>query len=200
MKRDVAALKPKVVTIYFGWNDHWMGFGVEDKTAARLTASPHLMRLQELRLVQLASRFIVSREGDAARSGEDARPERVSLQDFRSHLEKMVDVARENDIAPVLITAPTSHRPGEEPEYLSERWLEDVSELVPLHQRYVEVVRDVAREKGAVLLDLAGIFGSFPRASLEPFMKEDGIHFTDDGSVAVGRLLHRCLAENDLLP
>src|SRR5262245_6706911 len=27
MKRDVAPLHPKVVVVYYGWNDHWMALG-----------------------------------------------------------------------------------------------------------------------------------------------------------------------------
>ncbi|MCG8461841.1 MAG: hypothetical protein MI919_36625, partial [Holophagales bacterium] len=31
MVRDVPALEPAVITLYFGWNDHWIGFGVDDR-------------------------------------------------------------------------------------------------------------------------------------------------------------------------
>ena len=46
-----------------------------------------------------------------------------------------MEICRANDITPVLVTAPTSHRLGEEPSFLLKRWLEDLSQLVPKHQR-----------------------------------------------------------------
>ncbi|MEM8995652.1 MAG: SGNH/GDSL hydrolase family protein [Acidobacteriota bacterium] len=36
VERDVPALEPRVVTVYYGWNDHWIGFGIEDRNVARV--------------------------------------------------------------------------------------------------------------------------------------------------------------------
>ncbi len=200
MKEDVVALAPEVVTIFFGWNDHWVGFGVDDKTAAAMARGPGA--LQELRVVQLLTKLRVVLEAAAAgrKAGTERRPLRVSREDFRSNLEEMVDVARGHAIAPVLITAPTSHVEGEEPEYLRRRWIEDLSELVPLHQSYVRVVREVARDKDVVLCDLAAELDRLPREDLARLFKDDGIHFTPEGGVKVGEILHACLATHDLLP
>jgi lysophospholipase L1-like esterase len=201
MRRDVVALKPAVVTIFFGWNDHWMGFGVEDKTAADLTSSPLLMLLQKLRAVQFVTKAVVSRGAkEARRDGHSARPDRVSVVDFTRNLEQMVAVAREHGIVPVLITAPTSHRLGEEPEFLGERWMENLDELVPKHQRYVDAVRGVAAAQDVVLLDLEADFAALPRAKLLELMMEDGIHFTRAGGRRVANLLQRCLGRHGLLP
>lgn len=201
MKSDVVALAPKVVTIFFGWNDHWMGFGLEDKKVSPLTSSPLLVQLQRLRTMQLMSKAIVSRKARLERSERaGSNPERVSLEDFRRNLEQMVAVAREHDIVPVLLTAPTSHKKGEEPQYLDKLWLEDLTELVPKHQRYVEVVREVAGRKDVALCDLAAQFARLPRPELLGLMKKDGIHFSAAGGVRVGAMLHSCLARYDLLP
>ena len=201
MKTDVVALKPKVVTIYFGWNDHWLGFGVDDAAAARLTSSPQLLKLQQLRLAQLVSKYMIDHQADdAGRVGAQSRPMRVSLDDFRSNIAAMVQIARDNDIIPVLMTAPTTHRVGKEPKYLTERWIEDLADLVPLHQRYVSVVREIAEQQDVVLCDLAKIFEKLPRAQRSKFMRVDGIHFTPPGATFVGPELFRCLDENQLLP
>lgn len=200
MAGDVLDLHPEVVTIFFGWNDHWMGFGVEDKVAAKLSSGGLLDR-QQLRVVQLLTRWRVAAQAEQDGTvGADARPERVSLPDFRANLEAMVATAREHDIVPVLITAPTSHQQGKEPEFLYERWIQDLSRLVPLHQSYVAVVREVAAESDVVLCDLAADFAKLPRAELVTLMKEDGIHFTPKGGERVAELLFATLAENGLLP
>ena len=31
LERDVVPMKPRAVTIYYGWNDHWVNYGLEDK-------------------------------------------------------------------------------------------------------------------------------------------------------------------------
>ena len=201
MKTDVLAVNPEVVTIFFGWNDHWEGFGVDDKRAAELTSAPLLLTFQRLRIAQLVSKALLSRQVRAEKLDLiGARPMRVSLPDFQTNLEEMIATARANDIVPVLITAPTSHKRGEEPEHLKARVIADLSKLVPLHQEYVAVVRQVAEEQGVLLFDLADAFAKLPREELLTYMMKDGIHFTTQGGMKVGELLHRCLAENGLLP
>lgn len=198
MKRDVAPLAPAVVTIFFGWNDHWIGFGIEDKNVAALAAfstNPIL----GLRTAQLVTKALVGFRAEEGRA-LDARPKRVSLPDFRSNLEEMVDIALANGITPVLMTAPTTHRRGEEPEYLGERWLEHIEDLVPLHQSYAEVVRDVARREGVVLCDLMAAIAAMPRRDAADLFKSDGIHFTPKGGKTIGALVYKCLDENGLLP
>lgn len=197
LQQDVLDLKPKVLAIYFGWNDHWVGYGVDDKTAGEL-ASSVLVNTQSLRVVQMLTRGMVAHE--RANADDGARPLRVSLPDFRANIEAMVDLALENGIEPVLITAPTAHRKGEEPEYLRGRWIENLEDLVPLHQSYVEVVREVATARNVALCDLALLFEQMPREKMVPLLMEDGIHFTPEGGERVGGLLFRCLQKNELLP
>jgi len=200
MELEVAQLKPKVVTIYYGWNDHWMGFGVDDKTALGL-ANSAMLELQELRVVQLVTKAMIRFDKDKEKlKGANARPDRVSLPDFESNLRQMVAIARANGITPVLLTAPSSHVTGEEPEYLKERFLQELSRLVPLHETYVEAVRKVAADEGVVLCDLAKDFEALPREELLTYMRYDGIHFTPEGGVKVGELLFETLREHDLLP
>jgi lysophospholipase L1-like esterase len=191
MKKDVVAMDPDVVTIFFGWNDHWKGFGLADKVAANLNSS-RLYHLQELRLVQLLGKVVVAFQAEQVLAlGTGAGQKRVALPDFRSNLEEMVDVARAHGIKPVLLTAPTTHKRSEAPGYLKKRWLDDLSTLVPLHRSYVKVVRDVARDKGVFLCDLALAFDTMPRDEALTYMKEDGIHFTPEGGVKVRRVAPR---------
>ena len=96
MKRDVVPLRPRVVTVYYGWNDHWIGYGVEDEEVYRLTRWPPA-GLRELRLAQL---IFKGRMAWAARRSGDP-PKRVSASDFRRNLEEIVALARRHDILPV---------------------------------------------------------------------------------------------------
>lgn len=186
--RDVVPLRPRVVTLYFGWNDHWAGFGVPDEAIDALQ-SGWLAPFRETRLAQLLLRTRIwlgnSERGD--------RPLRVPPESFRRNLTQMVNVARDHGIVPVLITAPTSHRRGFEPAYLAETFLVDLDELVPLHQQYVTIVREVAEREDAVLCDAARAFEAYPPEELRTrYFEADGIHLTRAGDEALAASLWEC--------
>ena len=187
LERDVLPLEPAVVTIYYGWNDHWIGFGIEDKNVAlvkRVFAGPW----SGSRVVQLATRAVV-----AMGARKTAYPNRVSLEDFEENLRMMVARARAADIRPLLVTAATSHREGDEPAELATRWLRELSELVPLHESYVARVRQVARDEDAALCDAAARFAELSRPEIEASFMADGIHLTPAGDRRLAEMLYGCL-------
>lgn len=187
LRRDVIPLRPRIVTLFYGWNDHWIGFGLEDKEIRR-PSTAWLAKLEGLRTVQLLQKTrLALRARDPS-----ARPERVAPGDFRANLTEMVALARGAQIVPVLLTAPTSHEIGREPEYLAKRHLRDLDDLVPLHRRYVEIVRDVAAAEDAVLCDLAAHFDGLPRPERAAYFMQDGIHFTVAGNEKLAELLMDC--------
>ncbi len=193
LERDVLGLAPEVVTIYYGWNDHWIGFGIEDKNVARVRRM-FSTRWSGLRLAQLATKSAV-----AMGARNTAYPNRVSLNDFESNLRTMVDQAKAHQIHPMLVTAATSHTVGQEPEELALRWLRDLSELVPLHQSYVAAVRRVARQENVSLCDAADRFAELPRPDLEQAFMADGIHLTAEGDRRLAATLYECLERDGLL-
>ena len=193
LERDVLPLKPRVVTFYYGWNDHWIGFGVRDAQVARVK-QVFSSRLSGLRLVQLASKATL-----AVAARREPWPNRVPLEEFIENLRSMVWGAQEAGVQPVLITAATSHRRGEEPEHLGARWLRDVKELVPLHQSYVAAVRQVAAEEEALLCDPAEMFSRLPRAEIETLFMADGIHLTAAGDRRLAQVLFECFETGGLL-
>ena len=184
LQRDVLPMKPKAITMYFGWNDHWEHFGLQDKDAARF-----LKESSDLRIVELADRAVFA----LMRLFAEPSPYRVSLADFRANLRGMVRTARDHDVVPILLTAPTSHRRGREPAYLAQRWLKNLDDLVPLHQRYVQAVRDVAAEEEAPLVDLYREFDQLSEQELAQLFMEDGVHLTPDGDRKIAELIDRGL-------
>jgi len=191
--RDVMGAGPRVVTIYYGWNDHWIGFGIEDKNVTRIK-KVFSSRLSGFRLVQLFTKGLV-----AVGTRQTAYPNRVSLEDFKENFRVMVEKARRAGIRPVLLTAPTSIVEGEEPEYLGTRWLRDVQELVPLHRSYVAGVREAAAETGAPLCDLEALFAALPREELVASFLEDGHHLSHEGDLRLAGFLYDCLEGEGLL-
>lgn len=194
LERDVLSLAPEVVTIYFGWNDHWIGFGVTDAQVAALKQGTIGNTGQGLRLMQLVTQARLALSGREA-----AYPKRVPLTAFGDNLRHMVTAAVEQGITPMLITAVSSHVEGNEPAYLGERWLNEISELVPLHRAYVEAVREVAASEGVPLCDAAAAFDALPTTEKSGLMMADGIHFTEDGDRWLADVLAGCLKQAGLL-
>ena len=193
LKRDVVQLKPKLVTIFYGWNDHWIGFGIEDKQVKEYNSSV-LYWLQRFRLVQLVMQAVVKIEK------KELLPERVSAVDFRKNLTEMVKIARRNNIIPVLLTAPQGHQKGKEPAFLATRWLRNLNDLIPIHQKYESIVREVAKNEKAVLCDLARKFEQLPKEDVvNKYFFADGTHPSREGDAVIADTLYHCLSEQGVL-
>lgn len=194
MERDTVRIRPRAATIYYGWNDHWIGFGIEDKNVA-VVKRVFSSRFSEVRLVQLFTKATV-----AVGTRRTAYPNRVSTEDFGDNLQAIVRAARGAGIEPVLLTAPTSVQAGAEPEYLGSRWLRELSELLPLHNAYVDMVREVGAAENATVCDLAAAFAELPREEVEAAFMADGIHLTDAGDEKIAAFLDKCFEEAGLWP
>lgn len=194
LERDVAPLAPQVVTLYYGWNDHWVGFGLEDAQVAQVLRFAG-SALAELRLAQLwhKSRLAVDPR-------LEARPNRVPLPAFRANLRAMVRTVRGFGGTPVLITAPSAHVEGETPRELVGSWLRDPADLIPLHTSYVEAVRDVAREEEAILCDAAAHFDAIPIVHRRAqYFYEDGVHLNPAGDRELTGVLDATFREHGLV-
>lgn len=110
----------------------------------------------------------------------------------------MIQIALDNDLIPILLTAPSSHRKGKEPRYLTERWLNDLSDLIPLHQQYVQAVRDVAAQHQTPLIDLYAAFNRLPEEDLDRFFWGDGIHLSKEGDEKLAEMMYAYLVDTGL--
>lgn len=202
LQRDVLPIQPRAIAIYYGWNDHWRNFGLEDKDAVRFlhsgrfAQSAFLSRFQTVQLVDKTFFLAKMRFSGTPRRGGGGP--RVSLDDFRDNLRNMVRIAYANEIIPILLTAPTSHRPGHEPAGLAKRFVTDLRELVPLHRRYVQAVLEVAAAEHVPLVDLHGEFDQLPQHELERLFTHDGIHLTPAGNRKIAELIDSRLDQSGL--
>lgn len=187
LRRDVIPLHPKVVTLYYGWNDHWVAKGLTDPEVA---SADRLMRLAHVsRIVQLWLRL---KTNMAARRVPP--PNRVPLPRYKENLRSLVTEARAAGITPILITAPSNHVSGHEPAYLALRHVRALSDVVPLHTTYVAATRRVAQQTGALVCDAAAVFAALPQPH-GPYFQKDGIHLTDAGNGMMAGVLSTCLAQ-----
>jgi lysophospholipase L1-like esterase len=185
LTRDVLPLHPHVVTIYYGWNDHWIALGPPDAEIPRARVLTWLS--DHLRIVQLLAKV---REGFAGPIS--GRPNRVDLATYEATLVRMVKAVQGAGAQAVLITAASNHTPGKEPDYLRKRHLRRLQDLIPVHQAYVGATRRAAATTGAVLCDAAAHFAALSTPH-DRFFRRDGIHLTDAGDRELARLLTGCI-------
>jgi hypothetical protein len=148
LRRDVIPLHPRVVTLYYGWNDHWVARGPTDPEIMRARALRHLA--DHLRLAQLWLKVEVA--FDAKRTPP---PNRVPIASYATYIVTIVHEARAAGIDPVFITAPANHVRGREPAYLAKRHVRTLAEVVPLHDEYLQATRTNAVRAGATVCDAA---------------------------------------------
>jgi lysophospholipase L1-like esterase len=185
MERDVMPLHPRVITVYYGWNDHWIALGPTDPDL--LIMRRFLWLADHVRLLQVVLKARIGAAG-----ATPVRPNRVSLERYRANLETIARDARQVGAVAVLVTAPSNHVPGHEPAYLQQRHVRRLDELVPLHRAYVDATRAAARETGAVLCDAAAAFDALP-APHDTYFQKDGIHLTDAGDRQMAATLAPCV-------
>ena len=191
--RDLKAIGPQVVTFSYGWNDHWIGFGLDDRGIAR-TLDLFSNRWGKLRWVQLVTRALVQYRA----RGIEHQPNRVSLDDFKTNMTSMVHDIQAIGATPMILTSASNHEPGKEPQDLGRRWLRDVNELIPLHASYIEIQRQVAESTGVPICDLAAIFDALPKAERDAIFMDDGIHYSEQGSLRVAAELDMCFERYNL--
>lgn len=178
LKHVVLAYRPELITVYFGWNDHWISGAPDHEIVLRGEWETRLVNaLDHLRVYQAGSWLLArARAGrsDAATAPRAEPGPRVDLESYDSNLREFASVAREAGIQVLFITAPQDLRDWSNPDLqpLSTR------ELVLLHSRYNEIVRAVAAETGMGLLDLDAMFEQQKPRRL---IAKDGIHFNPAG-------------------
>ena len=188
LSRDVLALKPRVLIVEYGWNDHWDAMGPPDSDTH--PSRVELWAAQHFRVVQA---WLKARDG--VRAHRDPEPgRRVPLARYRENLVEMVRASAAAGIKVVLVTAPTTHAVGQEPAYLSARHLKHLSDLVPLHREYVEATRGAATTAGAYLCDAAKAAEDAGPAR-QAWFRHDGIHFTPDGDRFMADVVSRCIVD-----
>lgn len=194
LETELLALRPDVVTVYFGWNDHWSSWAAPDKELAAELDRGWRRRLlaERVRLLQ-AWHFARDRLGGRAGPAKGAPP-RVSLEDYADNLRAIVAACGAAGARPVLLTAPSGLTPGHPvARRLVEesRNFEDASRLPAVHESYNAVARRVASETGAQLVDLAA---DFAREKDADALFTDGIHLSPAGHERAARLLARAVA------
>jgi len=192
-KRDIMPLNPRVVVVDFGWNDHWNGLGYEDKEVAFLN------KLCKFKTAQFLLKHFARIQSPKELRGNLS--ERVSANDFENNLLEIISLAKGKNIKIILLTSPTSHQRGNEPEYLlKERFVNSVDDVITRHQKYMNIIRHVAENQNVILCDAARFFEQFSKQDLQnTYFNNDGIHETALGFETLGDIVFECCKANNLI-
>ena len=157
------ALQPDIVTIYYGWNDHWL----DESDRVRMGLAQKTFLLQLAQRLRLKSAF------------------RVTPEEYENTLTQFIQEIRSVNAAPILITAPRRRLTGHHVK--SGRAL-SIEQAERAHDQYVEITRRVAHEQKTELLDLAQILSNEKYRKL---FSSDGIHFRHAGLEKIAELLYQ---------
>jgi len=178
-------LEPDVVFVYFGWNDHWAAYGEID--SAKRAPSPVReaglagWAFERSRLLQAASRM----RDLALRPQVPLEEPRVPPAEFRENLAAIRALFASRGIPVVFLTAPTTfYRQGVPEKLVDDRFAKSPEEAIRLHREYATIVREVAGQDGALLLDLEAECDAAPE--LSRWFQKDGIHFSPAGRQWLG--------------
>lgn len=175
----VKELKPDIVTVSFGRNDHTF---LENADNERMAAnmSPAAKRIYAVLSRRIVGRLILhmtdrGHQWSVARSKERKSGERVLRvppEDFRYVMRSFVREIRAIGAIPILITAP--RRSDIPQQYVDNNQAHSTEEFKQMHDQYAQIVREVCQETGAPLLDMQKIICG---PEWDPHFAQDAIHF-----------------------
>ena len=187
LRRDVIPLHPKVITVYFGWNDHWRAMGLDGPgNRAGRTGCGCSRGTCGSRSSGCASR----RASPRAIARAESRPG----AGLRGEPERAVQRSRARPGSDGLVTAPANHVPvTSRRTWRSARPIprRRVAAAHPGHRRRRARPRGVAAPACA---DAAAAFTALPGPH-DRYFHADGIHLTEAGDVEMARVLSGCLAQ-----
>ncbi len=191
-EKSVRSLHPDVVTLYYGWNDHWL-FGKPDhlRMAVRLSPMRALFAdaLRKKRFYNTMARVARTPQLMDSSAKEGELDYRVPPNIYEATLKEFVSEIRELGAVPLLITAPSRKLTD---AIVRSGHAHDKTEADRAHIEYVEITRKVARETNTPLLDLAAIMQA---PEYDALFLGDGIHFEQEGLQFIAQQIHAKLME-----
>jgi len=182
-------LEPDIVTLYFGWNDHWLSMQNDSsRMATRVNPLYGYLyeHLKDKRLFMFIS-WLRSRPG----SLEPTRKEpgfRVPPKQYRAVLQKFITDIRAAGARPLVIMAPRR----DANQRTREEFADIEMDFNKVHDQYLEITRQVAEEENADLLDLQHMFAS---TQYDKCFEDDRIHMKQPGLTHVATALYQKIQE-----
>jgi len=165
---QLLALKPDLVVVYYGWNDHWRSTGLADRDYAD-------RRRGGLRLLSVLHRR------------PSPPPVRVALADYRTNLDTITQDITATGAQVIVVAAPFRFTPEARQRLEQTGYVLPGEDPAALHGSYLEVVRTLAGRRGLAVLSADGLFAQLGQD--DRLIMRDGIHLTDDGHAVMAAAL-----------
>ncbi len=196
LKHALLKYKPDLVTIFFGWNDHWIASIPDNRIRMKAAWEVDLINFLEQFRTYQAYHWIIARLKEKFRALKAGAPPtfRVSQEEYKHNLNAMIDLCKSNGIRPVLITAPY------DPSLLKATALFpfQTTTLIRTHRDYNNVVRQVGASRQVPVIDLEAAFLQLEIQKPLAYFS-DGTHFTPIGCRLVAGLIVQRLQELGLV-
>jgi lysophospholipase L1-like esterase len=155
-EREVAPLRPDLVIVAYGWNDHWLARGGLPDTdrrpppAALARIASFLSRWRVYQALQAVLEKVAAPSPASAPSVP-----RVPPDVFADTLEALIGRVRGSGARPLVLALPSGHLPGRVPAYLVEGgFVGHGDDAIHDHRRYAGLARDTAARLDVPFLDL----------------------------------------------
>ncbi|HOW58490.1 MAG TPA: GDSL-type esterase/lipase family protein [Candidatus Omnitrophota bacterium] len=193
LKREIVSYEPDILTVFFGWNDHWAAMTPDHLVKVKANWQIDLINFLEKFRVYQAYHWLIAQI--KAKILKKERQEirgnyRVPPEKYEKNLNDIINICLSNKIQPVLITAPfdaAQIRSSQNFPFSREALLET-------HHTYNEIVRKVGMARGVVVIDLEVFFLQVEPQRLSLYFS-DGIHFTPRGCKLVAELIVQRMQE-----
>lgn len=183
-------LEPDVVTVFFGWNDHWIEHAT-DRTRMARKVSPFWGRLynklKTKRLFMLATQLSLGRRVSIKSRAQAGF--RVPPAEYVQVLTDLVTEIRAVGARPILLTAP---RRTVYPTKIRHPEVSRQINYDEVHDQYAELTRRVARDLEVDWVDLHQIMAA---PAYDAVFLRDGIHLTQPGLDIIAEILDRKIRE-----
>jgi lysophospholipase L1-like esterase len=181
---------PDIVTLYFGWNDHWRSTSaLAGPQLARPPATDGVVLLRGLRLAyrHWRARAAVLKEEEVVEMTDTKL--RLPPMHYRAMLDEFAVLGERHGFDVAYLTAPSAFT-FENLRWIVEpkerRWAARPEDVIELHDHYNDISREMAAQWDVTLVDLADIFENRPEEAL---LHWDGIHLSQRGHALAAQSL-----------
>jgi len=186
---DLLSLKPDVVLIMYGWNDHWRA-GQEIPDAEQNPHPQIIINLQNMTSRLMLYKFMrkatltLIEDTTLVRMDDISGKRRVNPDEFSDNLKEIIKIAKENGIQPILVVPPMAS--------LEIYFAGMQSNFHMLHQRYQEIIIRAGLYQDVTVVNLLIPFEKHD--DLYDDARGDPIHFNEKGHEIVAKTISDAIA------
>ena len=211
LRTKLRGLDPDLVTVRFGWNDHFLsasgeraGLYREPETRLGRLLEDLLLRTKLypfVRRLGLELQALRRPVGDQVREAFQREREwapTIPIEDYERNLRRMVEIGRSRGAAVWLLTAPRNPAPNDEAKrVLASHNRIDFDRLMQIHDEYNDAVRRVGAEVGALVVDMDRVYRRYEGEPV--FLPTDVPHPAQGGHVLEAETLYAVLVRRGIL-